>query len=125
MDLLPCKHNTISAIQSLMNFAHKGSNFSIIVSIVHLHNSYYIGLVFLVNNYKKKKFLPPSNREEYERKQIIKSELARTRDNNERIGSFFTKLDLPLPSEVIKVGDYQNTYFSYLLLIKQRTTLCL
>ena len=56
-----------------------------------------------VSNYKKKKFLPPSNREEYERRQIIKSELARAENNNERIGSFFTKLDLPLPSEIIKV----------------------
>ena len=61
-------------------------------------------IIFLtVSNYKKKKFLPPSNREEYERRQIIKSELARAENNNERIGSFFTKLDLPLPSEIIKV----------------------
>ena len=88
------ENNTIKVYQ----YRHQWLNYTSGANITHLTTS-----ILTVSNYKKKKFLPPSNREEYERRQIIKSELARAENNNERIGSFFTKLDLPLPSEIIKV----------------------
>ena len=53
--------------------------------------------------YKRKRFLPPTNREQWERNQIIKSEAVKAEIHDEKIGEFFTKLDLPVPTEITKV----------------------
>ena len=86
------ENNTIKVYQ----YRHQWLKYTSGANITHLTSS-----ILTVSNYKKKKFLPPSNREEYERRQIIKSELARAENNNERIGRFYTKLEIPLPSEII------------------------
>ncbi|XP_067951154.1 serine-rich adhesin for platelets-like isoform X1 [Watersipora subatra] len=52
--------------------------------------------------YRRKHFLPPSNRAKQERDKILKLEASRVEQNDEKIGEFFTKIDLPAPSEITK-----------------------
>ncbi|KAF6023756.1 hypothetical protein EB796_017930 [Bugula neritina] len=46
--------------------------------------------------YKRKRFLPPSNRAQQERTKILKSEAAKAVVHEEKIGQFFTNLNLPI-----------------------------
>jgi len=48
------------------------------------------------NTYKKRRFLPPSNQEEYERQKILKSVSHHMENHEEKIGQFFKKLDIPI-----------------------------
>lgn len=53
------------------------------------------------NAYRKKRFLPPSNREQLERKKILRSIEEKSEVHDGRIGDFFSKLEIPLE----KVGE--------------------
>lgn len=61
-------------------------------------------------SYKRKRFLPPSNRAQLEREQILKSEATKMLTNGVKIGAFFKKLDLPLPADMVKVKHKTITF---------------